>query len=111
MSFWESLGKIFNLFPRQKSYDELTGELDNKMQDFYTKMGWGEYKKSYPMSGWNYATDINRVLEAEKQFNNAVDDYIYWSKRTGAARKEYNPIVKDPARRRINKYYDRQQFK
>jgi len=44
MSLWESISKIFNLFSRQKSYEELTVELDDKMQDLYTRMGWQPQK-------------------------------------------------------------------
>lgn len=110
MSFLKGFFSLFDwMFP--KTLEEQFEDLDNSMQDLYDRMGWGEYKKPHPMSGWNYAVDINRLLEEEKQFNNALDNYIYWSKRTGATHKEYNPIVKDPARRRTSKYYDRQQFK
>ena len=71
-------------------------------------MGWGEYKKPYPMSGWNDATDINRVLKAEQSLMNEIYEY---NSRKIVNKEFHKPLVKDPARRRINKYYDRQQFK
>ena len=48
--------------------------------------------------------NIARILEAENEFNLAVDDYIYWSKQNKISYKNHNPLIKDPSRRRINKY-------
>lgn len=75
MSFLKGFFSIFNLFPQQKSYQELTNELNNKMQNLYDKMGWGEYKKQYRMNGWNNAIDINMQNDTLNQ------TYIYSGRR------------------------------
>jgi hypothetical protein len=49
--------------------------LDEKMQDLYSRMGWGTYP--YSCSAYNTAVDINRVLEAEQQFVDSINDYVY----------------------------------
>lgn len=96
-SFWKSFVSIFNLFPGSKTYDEQKNELDKQMQDLYDRMGWGKY--NYPTTAYNSAADINRVLEAENEFNNYLNDYIY-NCRLIKKRK----TTKDPARPRINKH-------
>lgn len=91
MSFWKGFFGLFDwMFPR--SMEEQLNELDNSMQDLYDRMGWGKY--ALPNSNCSYFSknDIDSILEAKQQFNNAVDNY-------------HNPIIRDPARKRINKYY------
>lgn len=97
-SFCKGFFSLFDwMFPR--SMEEQLNELDNKMQDLYYRMGWGEY--SYPNINCSYVSnsDIDRVLEAEKEFNNYLNDYIY-NCRLIKKRK----TAKDPARPRINRY-------
>jgi hypothetical protein len=84
-----------------KTVDETINDLDNQMQDLYDRMGWGQYKKPSPMSGWNNACDLNRVLEAEQSLMNEIYGYNF---RKIVTKEFHKPIVKDPARRRINKY-------
>lgn len=106
-SFWKGFFSLFDwMFPR--SLEEQMDDLDSKMQDLYDRWGWGKYNNC---SGYTTAVDINRILEAENEFNNVVDDYIYWSKRSVTTHKDYNSPIRDPARPRTSKYYDRQQFK
>lgn len=85
--------------------EERLNDLDNQMQDLYDRMGWGKYP--YPNNNSSYVSghDIARILEAENEFNLAVDDYIYWSKQNKISYKNHNPLIRDPARKRINKYY------
>lgn len=100
-SFWKGFFSLFDwMFPR--SIEEQLNELDNSMQDLYDRMGWGKYNS--PTKAFSTATDINRVLEAEKQFNNAIDNYLYRTKQEMITYYDHNPIIRDPARRRINKY-------
>lgn len=100
-SFCKGFFSLFDwMFPRP--IEEQLNELDNSMQDLYDRMGWGKYNSS--TKAFSTATDINRVLEAEKQFNNAVDDYLYKTKQEMITYYDHNPIIRDPARRRINKY-------
>lgn len=90
-SFWKGFFSLFDwMFPR--SMEEQLNELDNSMQSLYDRMGWGKY--TLPNSNCSYFSknDIDSILEAKQQFNNAVDNY-------------HNPIIRDPARKRINKYY------
>ena len=100
-NFWKGFSNLFDwMIPRTTK--EQLDDLDNSMQDLYDRMGWGKYNS--PIAAYNTATDINRVLEAEKEFNNAVDNYLYRSKQQMITYYYHNPIIKDPARRRINKY-------
>lgn len=81
-NYIKSFFNIFSLFPSSKNYDELTLELNNSMQDLYDKMGWGQYID--PLSNFT-------IVQKQKMHHN-------------------KPRI-DPARPRINKYYDRQQYK
>lgn len=100
-SFLKGFLSIFDwMFPR--SLEEQMNDLDNQMQDLYDRMGWGKYNN--PCSGYNTAVDINRVLEAEKQFNNAIDNYLYRTKHEMITYYGHNPLIRDPSRPRINKY-------
>lgn len=61
MSFWESFCNIFNLFPERKTYQQLSDELDERMQKLYEDNGWGEYVNplktcSYPTTNPAYNT-------------------------------------------------------
>jgi hypothetical protein len=87
-SFLKGFCSIFDwMTPR--SMEEQLKDLDDSMQDLYDRMGWGTY--SYPNNNCTYISDndIDRIEEAKTQY----------------------PIVKDPARPRTSKYYDRQQYK
>ena len=53
------------------------------------------------MSGWNNACDLNRVLEAEQSLMNEIYGYNF---RKIVTKEFHKPLVKDPARRRVNKY-------
>jgi hypothetical protein len=53
------------MFP--KTYQEMSDDLDESMQELYTRNGWGKYNN--PLQGYQNAVDINRVLDAEKQFH------------------------------------------
>lgn len=102
-SFWKGFFSLFDwIFP--KSMEEQLNDLDNQMQDLYDRMGWGKYP--YPNNNCSYITtnDINRILEAEKQFNNAIYDYLYMTKQEMIIYYDHNPIIRDPARPRVNKY-------
>lgn len=98
-SFWKSFASIFNLFPSTKIYAEQNEELDNQMQDLYDRMGWGKY--NFPIGASNTSVDINRVLEAEQSLMNEIYEY---NSRKIVTKKFHKPLVKDPARLRVNKY-------
>ena len=98
-SFWKSFVSIFNLFPSPKTYYEQKNELDKQMQDLYDRMGWGKY--NYSTTAYNAAADINRVLEAEQSLMNEIYGYNF---RKIVTKEFHKPLVKDPARRRVNKY-------
>lgn len=99
-SFCKGFFSLFDwMFPR--STEEQLNELNNSMQDLYDRMGWGQYKKPSPMSGWNNACDLNRVLEAEQSLMNEIYGYNF---RKIVTKEFHKPLVKDPARRRVNKY-------
>lgn len=74
MSFLKGFTNLFDwMFP--KTYQEMSDDLDNQMQELYDRNGWGKYNN--PLQGYQNAVDINRVLEAEKQFHNSIDDHWY----------------------------------
>ena len=65
MSFLKGFLSLFDwMFPR--TLEEQFEDLDNSMQKLYDKMGWGEYKKSYPMSG--YDNTMNITVTTSKKF-------------------------------------------
>lgn len=72
-SFWKGFFSLFDwMFPR--SMEEQLNELDNSMQNLYDRMGWSKY--TLPNSNCSYFSknDIDSILEAKQQFNNAVDN-------------------------------------
>lgn len=102
-SFCKGFFSLFDsMFPR--STEEQLNELNNSMQDLYDRMGWGKY--SYPNNNCSFISknDIDRILEAEQRFNIAIDDYLYSTKQEIITYYDHNPIIRDPSRRRINKY-------
>lgn len=100
-SFWKGFSSLFDwMVPR--TTEEQLNDLDNQMQDLYDRMGWGQYKKPSPMSGWNNAYNFNRALEAQQTFM----DEIYGYNSTTTIKKTFTN-KRDPARPRVNKYYDR----
>lgn len=82
-----------------KTVDESITNLDNQMQDLYDRMGWGKY--SFPIGASNSAVDLNKVLEAEQSLMNEIYGY---NLRKIVTKEFHKPLVKDPARRRVNKY-------
>jgi hypothetical protein len=75
-NFWKGFFNIFNLFPSSKSYDEISEELDNKMQDLYDKMGWGTYKSPLNNS-WSVATEITKQYEKEQtEVYSTADEFL-----------------------------------
>ena len=95
---------FFSLFDwmSPKTVDETIDNLDNQMQDLYDRMGWGQYKKPSPMSGWNDAYNFNRVLEAQQTFMDEIYDYN--SKQVSTTIKKTFSNKRDVARPRRNKY-------
>lgn len=72
MSFLKGFTSLFDwMFP--KTYQEMSDDLDNQMQELYNRNGWGKYNN--PLQGYQNAVDINRVLEAEKEFNEQIERY------------------------------------
>jgi hypothetical protein len=73
-SILKGFASLFDwIFP--KTYQEMSDDLDEKMQDLYDKNGWGKYK-AYPTTGAvNMATDIALTMEPLTQT-------IYASKET-----------------------------
>lgn len=66
-NFWKGFISLFDwMIPR--TFEEQLNDLDNQMQDLYTRMGLGKYHKPSHKSGWNDACDLNRVLEAGGNF-------------------------------------------
>jgi hypothetical protein len=58
-SFLTGFLSIFDwMFP--KTLEQSMEDLDNRMQDLYDRMGWGQYKNPLNKS-WNTAIDINRA--------------------------------------------------
>ena len=66
---------FFSLFDwmSPKTLEESMDDLDNSMKDLYDRMGWGEYKKPSPMSGWNNAIDLTRSISSS-EWNSMVQD-------------------------------------
>lgn len=103
------------MFP--KTIDESMSDLDNSMQDLCDRMGWGIYhhpfnqenppsfvnesQRSWIDSGWNTTIDINRVLEGQQ---NLINDIYGYNFRKIVTKEFHKPLVKDPARPRVNKY-------
>lgn len=98
---------------------EQLNDLDDSMQKLYDRMGWGVYHHPFdyekqPDKNWLYSdwykhpyptnncthisgNDIDRILEAEKSFNDYLDDYVY-----NCRLIKKNKVSKDPARPRKN---------
>lgn len=93
MSFMKGFFSIFNCMSPMEE------KLDDTIQDLYDRMNWGKY--SYPNINCSYVSghDIDRVLEAEENFNNYLDDYIY-----NCRLIKKNKVYKDPARPRTKIY-------
>jgi hypothetical protein len=76
MSFLKGFFSIFNLFPQQKSYQKLTNELDNKMQNLYDKMGWGTYKNPLNNS-WSVASEVTQKYEKDQtEVYTTADEFL-----------------------------------
>ena len=67
-SFLKGFFSIFN-WMSPKSLDSSLNDLDNSMQDLYTKMGWGKYINP----SWNTSIDMtrSRVIVTGKQIGRA----------------------------------------
>jgi len=85
MSFLKGFFSLFDWMFPPRTYKELSEELDEKMQDLYIKMNWGQYQNplKYPYSlsssVFNTASDITSTTEtmSSDQWNT-----IYASKET-----------------------------
>lgn len=78
MSLLEGFSSLFNWIFPSKTYQELSDDLDNKMQDLYDKHGWGKYNNplKYPYISTNnpcsvsyshnLAADITRAIENQE---------------------------------------------
>ena len=73
MSFLKGFLSLFDWMFPPKTYQELSDDLDNKMQDLYNEMGWGKYNN--PLNGYQNAVDCNRVLQAKNEFANEIEVY------------------------------------
>lgn len=60
-SFLKGFLSIFN-WMSPKSLDSSLNDLDNSMQDLYTKMGWGKYDNP----SWNTSIDMTRSISASE---------------------------------------------
>lgn len=79
MSFLKGFLSLFDWMFPPKSYQELSDDLDEQMQDLYDRNGWGGYNNplKYPYQSvenpcsvsysHNLAVDISRVLELQKE--------------------------------------------
>ena len=85
MSFLKGFTSLFDwMFP--KTYQEMSDDLDNSMQELYTRNGWGKYnnplKYPYPSTenpcsvsySHNLAADINRAINSS--FDTKEQRYI-----------------------------------
>jgi hypothetical protein len=74
MSFLKGFTSLFDwMFP--KTLEEQFEDLDNSMQNLYTRMGWGKYKPYPTTAAFNMAMDIALTTEPSTQT-------IYASKET-----------------------------
>ena len=85
MSFLKGFLSLFDWMFPPKSYQELSDDLDIKMQELYDKMGWGKYNNPlhYPYPSidnpcsvsyaHNVAADINRAMELTKETENETN--------------------------------------
>jgi hypothetical protein len=83
MSFLKGFTSLFDWMFSQ-TYQEMSDDLDEKMQDLYDKNNWGQYQNPlkyspFPVNNCSYisATDINRITTAEQNTQT-----IYASKET-----------------------------
>jgi len=74
MSLLKGFTSLFDWMFPSKSYQELSDDLDNKMQELYDRNGWGKYNN--PLKGYQNSVDINRSLEAEQSFHHSIDEYL-----------------------------------
>lgn len=89
MSFMKGFFSIFNCMSPMEE------KLDDTIQDLYDRMNWGKY--SYPNINSSYVSgnDIDRVLEAENEYNSILI--------------KKNKVHKDPARPRRT-FYERKYY-
>jgi hypothetical protein len=83
------------MFP-PKTYQELSDDLDNKMQELYDRCGWGKYNN--PLQGHQTSVDINRVLDAHESFRKELEECgVYNTMTVDEYFKKYNPCLFTPA--------------
>jgi len=64
MSFFKGFLSLFDwMFPQ--TYQELSDDLDEQMQELYDRNGWGQYNN--PLKGYQNTVDINRAIELQKK--------------------------------------------
>jgi len=82
MSLLKGFSSLFDWMFPPKTYQELSDDLDIKMQELYDRCGWGKYNN--PLQGYQNAVDITRAAEEEKSFMKSlgidnpmtVDEYL-----------------------------------
>lgn len=79
MSLLKGFTSLFDWMFPPKTYQELSDDLDNKMQELYDEHGWGKYTNplKYPYHSvenpcsvsysHNLAADISRAIELQKE--------------------------------------------
>jgi len=65
MSLLKGFTSLFDWMFPSKTYQELSDDLDIKMQELYDRNGWGKYNN--PLQGYHNAVDINRAIELQKE--------------------------------------------
>ena len=68
MSFLKGFTSLFDWMFPPKTYQELSDDLDDKMQELYNRCGWGKYNN--PLQGYQNAVDINRALHSKELKDN-----------------------------------------
>jgi len=64
MSFLKGFTSLFDwMFPQ--TYQEMSDDLDEQMQELYDRNGWGQYNN--PLKGYQNTVDINRTIELQKE--------------------------------------------
>ena len=96
MSLLKGFTSLFDWMFPPKTYQELSDDLDNKMQELYDRCGWGKYNN--PLQGHQTSVDINRVLDAHESFRKELEECgVYNTMTVDEYFKKYNPCLFTPA--------------